>query len=89
MSLTSDHKQKVIKDFATNKGDTGSPEVQVALLTNQISQLVGHLKLHKKDVHGRRGLLSMVSKRRRLLAYLKVKNVERYQGVLKKLNLSK
>jgi small subunit ribosomal protein S15 len=89
MPLTGDQKVKVIKDFATRKGDTGSPEVQVALLTNQISKLVGHLKDHKKDTHGRKGLLSMVSKRRRLLAYLKKKDVDRYQGVLKKLNLSK
>ena len=89
MPLTSDQKQKVIGEFAVGKGDTGSPEVQVALLTGQITKLVGHLKIHKKDVHGRRGLLSMVSKRRRLLAYLKTKSLDRYQGVLKKLNLSK
>jgi small subunit ribosomal protein S15 len=89
MPLSTDQKQKVIKQFATAKGDTGSPEVQTALLTRQIEKLVKHLKGHRKDTHGRKGLLSMVSKRRRLLAYLKKKDIERYQGVLKKLNLSK
>jgi len=71
MALPTDEKQKIINDFAREKGDTGSPEVQVALLTNQINKLVGHLKEHAKDVHSRTGLLSMVAKRRRLLSRMK------------------
>ncbi len=71
MTLSTDNKNKIIKKFATQKGDTGSPEVQVALLSKRISLLTKHLKLHNKDNHSRRGLLAMVSKRRRLLNYLK------------------
>ncbi len=82
-------KQDVIKKFATAKGDTGSPEVQVALLTEKINKLSEHLKEHKKDVHSRRGLLGMVSKRRRLLFYLMKKDTKRYQDIIKKLGLSK
>lgn len=89
MALSADEKKKIIKKFAQGKGDTGSPEVQVALLTAKIKRLTGHLKEHKKDVHSRRGLLSMVSKRRRLLAYLIKKDEERYKKVVEKLNLSK
>ena len=89
MALQTDAKQKIIALFATGKGDTGSPEVQVALLTEKINKLAEHLKLHKKDVHSRRGLLSMVSKRRRLLNYLLKKNEDRYKNVVQKLGLSK
>lgn len=89
MALTTDEKKKTISKFATTKDDTGSPEVQVALLTAKIKKLTKHLKEHKKDVHSRRGLLSMVSKRRRLLNYLMRKNGDRYKKVIKNLNLSK
>lgn len=82
-------KQKIIEKFAQKKGDTGSPEVQIALLTYQIDKLTAHLKEHKKDIHSRRGLLAMVSKRRRLLAYLLKESEERYQKVLAELKLSK
>lgn len=70
MALNSDEKKKIIDEFATVKGDTGSPEVQIALLTHQIQKLTEHLKLHQKDSHSRRGLLNMLSKRRRLLNFL-------------------
>lgn len=89
MALKSSEKQKIIKKYAIKKGDTGSPEVQVALLTFQIDKLSGHLKEHKKDIHSRRGLLSMVSKRRRLLRYLAEKSEERYKEIIKKLKLKK
>lgn len=89
MSLSVDQKQKIIKKFAQTKGDTGSPEVQVALLSHKIKNLTEHLKEHKKDTHSRRGLLSMVSKRRRLLAYLLKKDEGRYKRVIEALELSK
>ncbi|MDD3532208.1 MAG: 30S ribosomal protein S15 [Candidatus Shapirobacteria bacterium] len=89
MSLNKEEKEKIIKKFAVEKGDTGSPEIQVALLTNQINKLANHLKEHKKDVHSRRGLLSMVSKRRRLLNYLSSRYQKRYQELIKKLELKK
>lgn len=89
MALDSQSKQDIIKKYAQGKGDTGSPEVQVALLTEKINKLVEHLKAHPKDVHSRRGLLAMVSKRRRLLFYLMKKDTQRYQGVVKKLGLAK
>ena len=89
MALTTEEKQKIIKKFAQAKGDTGSPEVQIALLTAQIKKLTSHLKGHKKDVHSRRGLLSVVSKRRRLLNYLMKKDEKRYQNLVGKLRLSK
>lgn len=89
MPLTSDDKIKVIEQFQTVKGDTGSPEVQVALITERIKKLTDHLKIHAHDVHSRRGLLSMVSKRRRLLNYLSKKETDRYKDIIKKLNLSK
>jgi len=89
MALTSEEKRKIIAEFAQTKGDTGSPEVQIALLTAQIKKLTEHLKVHKKDVHSRRGLLAMVSKRRRLLNYLLKKDEERYKTVIDKLKLSK
>jgi len=87
MSLGIKQKQKIIKKFAVKGGDTGSPEVQVALLTFQIKHLTKHLKEHKKDVHSRRGLLTMVSKRRRLLNYLEAKDKKRHGGLVKKLKL--
>ena len=83
------HKTKIIKKFATTKGDTGSPEVQIALLTERIKELTQHLKAHKKDNHSRKGLLKMVSKRRRLLSYLRDSALERSQGLIKTLNLTK
>jgi small subunit ribosomal protein S15 len=89
MALDLAEKQKIIKKFAQTKGDTGSPEVQIALLTAQIKKLTSHLKDHKKDVHSRRGLLAMVSKRRRLLNYLMKKDKSRYKKVVEKLKLSK
>lgn len=89
MALKVDEKQNIIEKFAKKKGDTGSPEVQIALLTYQIDKLTAHLKEHKKDIHSRRGLLAMVSKRRRLLAYLLKESEERYQKVLAELKLSK
>lgn len=89
MALTINEKQKIIKQFAQTKGDTGSPEVQIALLTAKVKKLTKHLKEHKKDVHSRRGLLSMVSKRRRLLAYLMKKDEKRYKKSVNDLKLSK
>ncbi len=87
MALTKDLKDKIIGNFKAHDNDTGSPEVQVALLTERISQLADHLKAHKKDNHSRRGLLQLVGKRRRLLTYLKGKNTDRYSQVSKKLGL--
>jgi small subunit ribosomal protein S15 len=87
MSITAQRKQELIGEFATNKGDTGSPEVQVAILSERINNLTEHLKTHKKDFHSRRGLLMMVGQRRRLLDYLKRKEVGRYQNLLKRLGL--
>ena len=89
MPLDPKIKQKIIKEFATKSGDTGSPEVQVALLTEQIKNLTDHLKEHPHDIHSRRGLLSMVNKRRRLLQYLVKKDEDRYKVVIEKLGLSK
>ncbi len=89
MALAKDLKLELIKKFAREKGDTGSPEVQIALLSTQINKLIDHLKEHKKDVHSRRGLLSMVAKRRRLLAYLRKKDEARYKELIKSLGLDK
>jgi small subunit ribosomal protein S15 len=89
MSLTPDDKKIIIDKYAQGSGDTGSPEVQVALLTEQINRLSKHLQEHKKDVHSRRGLLSMVAKRRRLLSYLQKKEEKRYQNLLNLVGLSK
>ncbi len=89
MALDKSEKSKLIKSFAREKGDTGSPEVQIALLSAQIDKLAGHLKEHKKDVHSRRGLLSMVAKRRRLLNYLKKRDEKRLGELTKKLKLGK
>lgn len=89
MALTTKEKQKIIKKFSREKGDTGSPEVQIALLSVQIDKLAEHLKEHKKDVHSRRGLLSMVAKRRRLLNYLKSRDEGRFKNLIKSLELDK
>jgi len=89
MALTKTQKISIIKDFALFEGDTGSPEVQIALLTASIQELTDHLKAHKKDNHSRRGLLKQVSKRRRLLSFLLSRSDERYQTLIKKLGLSK
>lgn len=89
MSLTSEEKKKIIEGFSQGQQDTGSPEVQVALLTEQVKRLTKHLQEHKKDVHSRRGLLSMVAKRRRLLAYLEKKDTDRYKNLVNKLGISK
>jgi small subunit ribosomal protein S15 len=88
MALKTDTKSTIIKNFASSEKDTGSPRVQVALLTAQIEELSGHLKLHKKDHHSRRGLLKIISKRRRLLNYLGKTNSEDYIEVTKSLKIS-
>jgi len=82
-------KQELIKEFSVHESDTGSPEVQIALLTNRITGLTGHFDLHKKDHHSRLGLLQMVNRRRKLLDYLKKSDTSRYQTVLKRLGLRK
>ena len=82
-------KAEIIKEYGLKEGDTGSPEVQVAILTYRINDLNEHLKVHKKDHHSRRGLLKMVGKRRNLLAYLKSKDIERYRTVIDKLGIRK
>jgi small subunit ribosomal protein S15 len=87
MTMTAERKQALVKDYATKAGDTGSPEVQVALLTERINSLTDHFKAHKKDNHSRRGLLTMVSKRRSLLDYLKSKDEARYQALIKRLDI--
>jgi len=89
MTLIPDDKKKIIEKFAIVKGDTGSPEVQIALLTERINNLTSHLKEHKKDVHSRRGLLTLISKRRRLLIYLMKKDPDRYKKIIEKLKLAK
>ena len=87
MALNPEEKAQIVKKFALHEGDTGSPEVQIALLSKQIEDLSEHLKIHKKDNHSRRGLLQMVGKRRRLLQYLKDNEEERYNTLAKKLKL--
>jgi small subunit ribosomal protein S15 len=87
MSITAERKQALLSEFATAKGDTGSPEVQVAILSERIKNLTEHFKDHKKDNHSRRGLLALVSQRRRLLDYLKGKDEGRYQTLIEKLGL--
>ena len=87
MSITAAEKERVIKEFATKEGDTGSPEVQIAILTSRITTLTEHFKTHKKDNHGRRGLLMMVAQRRKLLDSLKGKNEARYQDLIKRLGI--
>jgi len=87
--LASTRKQEVIKKYATHDGDTGSPEVQIALLTERIAYLTDHFKLHAKDHHSRRGLLKLVGQRRRLLDYLRTKNIERYRKLISELGIRK
>ena len=87
MSITAERKQELIKEYATAAGDTGSPEVQVAVLSERIKNLTEHFKDHKKDNHSRRGLLALVSRRRRLLDYLKSGEEARYQALIEKLGL--
>ena len=89
MSFAASRKYETIKKFAQHEGDTGSPEVQVALLTERISHLTEHFKVHAKDHHSRRGLLKLVGQRRRLLDYLKSKNVDRYRGLIDTLGIRK
>ncbi len=89
MPLHQDRKQNLIQQFRTHEGDTGSPEVQVALLTERITYLTEHFRTHAKDHHSRRGLLKMVSQRRGLLDYLKRKNLDRYRKIVSALNLRK
>ena len=89
MSITAERKTALIEQYATKKGDTGSPDVQVALLTERINNLTEHFKTHKKDVHSRRGLLMMVSKRRSLLDYLKRTDTPRYDALIQRLGLRK
>ena len=89
MSITVEEKARLIKEYATKEGDTGSPEVQVAVLSSRIATLTEHFKTHKKDNHSRRGLLMMVNKRRSLLDYLKRKDVDRYNALIAKLGLRK
>ncbi|HET7629103.1 MAG TPA: 30S ribosomal protein S15 [Bacillales bacterium] len=87
MALTQERKQEIVEEFKTHENDTGSPEVQVAILTEQINSLNGHLRDHKKDHHSRRGLLKMVGKRRNLLTYLRNKDIQRYRTLINKLGL--
>ena len=87
--MTKEVKQQVMAEYATHEGDTGSPEVQIALLTTRINELTEHLKVHKKDHHSRRGLLKMVGHRRNLLAYLMKNDIERYRTIIKRLNIRK
>jgi len=87
MSITPELKEQLIKEYATKEGDTGSPEVQVAILTSRITTLTEHFKTHKKDNHSRRGLLTMVAQRRKLLDYTKRKDEARYQSLIERLGI--
>lgn len=87
--LQKEEKQKIISEYAIHEGDTGSPEVQIAVLTTRINQLTEHLKVNKKDHHSRRGLLQMVGKRRNFLNYLMKKDINRYRVIIERLNLRK
>ena len=89
MVLTPETKREIIDRFKVNENDTGSPKVQIALLSSRIKYLTDHFKVHKKDHHSRRGLLKLVGQRRRLLNYLKKRNVEKYQSVIKELGIRK
>jgi small subunit ribosomal protein S15 len=89
MAVAQEKKKSAVADFATHKGDTGSPEVQVALITERINHLTEHLKVHKKDFTSRRGLLMMVGQRARLLKYLQSTDMERYQTLIKRLGIRK
>lgn len=87
MSITAEKKARVIKDYGTKEGDTGSPEVQVAILSSRITTLTEHFKTHKKDNHSRRGLLKLVAQRRKLLDYVKRMDESRYQNLIQRLGL--
>ena len=87
--ISQERKQELMKQYARTEGDTGSPEVQIALLTARINDLNGHLQIHKKDHHSRRGLLKLVGQRRRLLTYLKNKDINRYRELIQRLGLRK
>lgn len=87
MNLSTEEKKQIISEYQTKEGDTGSPEVQIALLTHRINKLNDHLKEHKKDYHSRRGLLKMVGQRRNLQRYLENKDIERYRALIQKLGL--
>ncbi len=87
MTLTAEEKAKIIEEFKMHENDTGSPEVQIAILTHRINTLTAHLKTHKKDHHSRRGLFQMIGKRRGLLDYLKKKDIERYRDLIQKLSI--
>lgn len=87
MALDAATKQSIIEEYATEKGDTGSPEVQVALLTNRITGLTEHLKMHKHDHHTRRGLMALVGRRKRLLTYLRERDIERYRTLIQRLGI--
>ena len=87
--ITKEKKAQIIKDYALKEGDTGSPEVQIAILTQRINELTEHIKVHQKDHHSRRGLLKMVGHRRNLLNYLKKKDVNRYRATIEKLGIRK
>jgi len=89
MSISTQRKQKLMKEFATKEGDTGSPEIQVAILSERIANLTEHFKTHKKDNHSRKGLLKMVNQRRRLLDYVKLRDAARYETLIKRLGLSR
>jgi len=87
--MLKERKQEIIATYRTHETDTGSPEVQIAILTEQINHLTQHLKIHKKDHHSRRGLLMMVGQRKNLLGYLMKKDIERYRAIIEKLNIRK
>ena len=87
MSITPERKLELVKEYATVDGDTGSPEVQVAILTERIKNLTGHFQTHKKDNHSRRGLLKLVSQRRKLLDYVKVRDEPRYRSIIQRLGI--
>ena len=89
MRMSKEQKTAIIEEYKTHEGDTGSPEVQIAILTNRINDLNGHLQTHKKDHHSRRGLLKMVGVRRNFLKYLKEKDIERYRALIVRLGLRK
>ena len=89
MTMQKDEKQKIIETYAVHEGDTGSPEVQIAILTRRINDLTEHIKVHQKDHHSRRGLLKMVGRRRNLLNYLQKVDIERYRAIVSKLGLRK
>ncbi|WP_303863309.1 30S ribosomal protein S15 [Alkalibaculum bacchi] len=89
MSLSKEKKQAIIDEYKLTEGDTGSPEVQIAILTYRINELTEHFKIHKKDHHSRRGLLKLVGQRRGLLNYLTKKDINRYRSIIEKLNIRK